>query len=178
MRITTTETRISKVVLVLCACLGVTLAGCAGESPKEEEQQQAPTAAVSPLISTNAMMVGLVDDASHEIWDAVVEGKKPKTDEDWYHIQHHATKIALSGTLITIPGTGKADAGWVTKPEWIKFATELRDGGMAALEAARKKDIEALSRAGDQLVTTCEGCHKVFKGDLPSEGIIHQREVH
>jgi hypothetical protein len=174
-----TATRVSKAVLALCACLSVILAACAAETPTQEQQQQAPAApAVPPVISTNAMMVGLVDDASHEIWDAVVEGNRPKTDEDWYHIQHHATKIALSGTMITIPGTGAADAAWVTKPEWIKFATELRDDGMAALEAARNKDIDALSAAGDRLVTTCEGCHKVFKGELPSEGIIHQREVH
>jgi hypothetical protein len=124
------------------------------------------------------MMVGLVDDSAHEIWDAAVEGKKPKTEEDWYHLQHHATKLALSGTLITIPGTGKADAAWVTKPEWIKFSRELADAGLAAIDAAHKKDHAAVSAVGDRLVATCEGCHMVYKGELPSEGVIHQREIH
>jgi hypothetical protein len=172
--------RMTLVMLALLASLSVVLEGCS--SPAEEQKPAAASApaahAVPPQLSINAMMVGLVDDSSHEIWDAVVQGKQPKTDEDWFHLQHHATKIALSGTLITIPGTGKADAEWVTKPDWIKYSKELADDGMAALKATQDKDIKALSAAGDRLVTTCESCHKAYKGDLPSEGILHQREVH
>ena len=168
--------------LALLAGIALMLAGCGSptEQPKPAASSSpaAPTVAVPPSLSINAMMVGLVDDASHEIWNAATEKGKPKTDEDWFHLQHHATQVALSGTLITIPGTGKADAEWVTKPEWIKFSKELADAGLAALNAADKKDHAALSAAGDRLVTTCENCHKVFKGELPSEGLLHQREVH
>ena len=169
-------------ILGLSAAIVLTLSGCS--TPAEQATPGAsgtpagPTVPVPPALSINAMMVGLVDDASHEIWNAAVEKTKPKTDEDWFHLQHHATKVALSGTLITIPGTGQADAAWVTKPEWIKFSKELADAGLAALDAANKKDHAALSAAGDRLVTTCEGCHKAFKGELPSEGLTHQREVH
>lgn len=162
--------------------LGLTLilAGCSTPAEPPAPPAAAPPAAppVPPVLSTNAMMVGLVDDASHKIWDAATEKGKPKTDEDWYHLQHYATQVALSGTLITIPGTGTADALWVTKPDWIKYSKELADGGLAALDAARKKDFNALSAAGDKLVTTCESCHNAFKGELPSEGILHQREIH
>ena len=168
-------------MVALSTAIALLLAGCA--SPAEQTTPDAssapvPLVPVPPALSINAMMVGLVDDASHEIWNASVEKTKPKTDEDWFHLQHHATKVALSGTLITIPGTGKADAGWVTKPEWIKFSKDLADAGLAALDATNKKDHAALSAAGDRLVTTCENCHKAFKGDIPSEGLIHQREVH
>ena len=169
-------------MLALSTAIVLTLWGCGTSAeqttPDVSASPATPTVPVPPALSINAMMVGLVDDASHEIWDAAVEKTKPRTDEDWFHLQHHATKVALSGTLITIPGTGKADAAWVTKPEWIKFSKELADAGLAALEAANKKDHAALSAAGDRLVNTCEGCHKVFKGDLPSEGLTHQREVH
>ncbi|HET9215385.1 MAG TPA: hypothetical protein VFR18_00305 [Terriglobia bacterium] len=169
-------------MLALSAGIALTLTACGGPAeqpaPDSLTTQAAPTVPVPPALSINAMMVGLVDDASHEIWDAAVEKTKPRTDEDWFHLQHHATKVTLSGTLITIPGTGQADAAWVTKPEWIKFSKELADAGLAALDAANKKDHAALSAAGDRLVLTCEGCHKVFKGELPSEGLTHQREVH
>ena len=169
-------------MLPLSVGIALVLAGCGSSAeqatPAASSTPAAPTVPVPPALSINAMMVGLVDDASHEIWNAAVEKTKPKTDEDWFHLQHHATKVALSGTLITIPGTGKADAEWVTKPEWIKFSKELADSGLAALDAANKKDHAALSAAGDRLVTTCENCHKAFKGELPSEGLIHQREVH
>jgi hypothetical protein len=167
--------------LGLFATFSLALTGCANATEQTaavQTEPAPPTVPVPPAISINAMMVGLVDDASHEIWNAAVEETKPKTDEDWFHLQHHATKVALSGTLITIPGTGKADAAWVTKPEWIRYSRELADAGLAALDAARNKDHAAISAVGDRLVTTCEGCHKTYKGDLPSEGILHQREVH
>jgi hypothetical protein len=172
-------------MLALSAGIALMLTGCGSPAeqttpatPETSSTPAAPSVPVPPALSINAMMVGLVDDASHEIWDAAVEKTKPQTDQDWFHLQHHATKVALSGTLITIPGTGQADAAWVTKPEWIKFSKDLADAGLAALDAANKKDHAALSAAGDRLVTTCENCHDVFKGELPSEGLIHQREVH
>jgi hypothetical protein len=170
------------VMLALLCGLSLVMQSCSPPPEEAKPAAEAPPApsvpAVPPPLSINAMMVGLVDDSSHEIWDAAVEGKQPKTARDWFHLQHHATKIALSGTMITIPGTGQADAAWVTKPEWIRFSKELSDSGMAVLKATQDKDIKALSAAGDRLVSTCEGCHKVFKGELPSEGIMHQREVH
>jgi hypothetical protein len=159
----------------LCFAAGVTtLAACGGSG--EPVQQQGP--AVPPVLSINAMMVGLVDDASHEIWDAAVEETRPKTDEDWYHLQHHAVKVVASGSIIALGGTGPADAAWVQNAEWKRLSKELTDAGMAALQAARNKDMTALSAAGDQLVNTCESCHKLYKSDLPSEGIFHQREIH
>jgi hypothetical protein len=33
--------------------------------------------------------------------------------------------------------------------------------------------MEALVAANGQLVDACEGCHKEFKPQLPSEGIVH-----
>jgi hypothetical protein len=150
--------------------------GC--NAPVEQTQeavQPPPQAPGIPLnVSINAVMVGMVDHASHEIWNAATKEKAPKTDKDWYDLQHHAIQVAAAGSLIMLPGTGKADAAWVDKPEWKTYAQELADAGAAALDAATSKNAQALSEAGDKLVNSCEGCHKVYKGDLPSEGIVHE----
>jgi cytochrome c556 len=54
-----------------------------------------------------------------------------------------------------------------------KCSRAVSDAGMAALKASQAADIKALVAANNQLVDTCESCHKEFKPDLPSEGIAH-----
>ena len=70
------------------------------------EQASLPTLAVPPAISINAAMVGLVDHASHAIWDTGIEGQAPQTDRDWETIAHYAIQLATAGTWITLGGTG------------------------------------------------------------------------
>lgn len=147
--------------------LALIIAGCA-----TAEQNPAPPAV--PLeVSINAVMVGLVDHASHSIWDAAVAETAPKTDKDWEEVQHHAIQIAAAGSVIAMPGTGKSDAEWVKNEEWQRYAKELADTGVAAWDAAKAKDMKAISDVGDRLVTICENCHKAYKGELPTEGILH-----
>jgi hypothetical protein len=128
---------------------------------------------VSLAISINALMVALVDHASHELWDAGREGRAPKTDQEWEELEHHGQQLAAAGTLISLGGTGQADAGWVVKPDWKPHAQQLTDTAMRAVRAAHDKNLQALMKAGDDLTDVCESCHKEFKPTLPSEGIVH-----
>ena len=140
-------------------------------------QQASPQAdAVRHGVSVNALMVGLVDHAGHELWNAEREGRAPKNDAEWREIEHHATQLAAVGSLIALGGTGKADPGWAQLPDWKKYCQQLNDAGLAALNAARGKNLEALVKANGQLVEVCESCHKQFKPDLPTEGIVHPHE--
>ena len=129
--------------------------------------------AVPLAVSVNAIMVAMVDHASHVVWDVAEDAKAPKNDKDWEELEHHAIQVAASGTLIALGGTGKADPGWVQSPAWKKYSQEMTDAGLAALTAVHSKDRAALLKAGDQLVNTCTSCHKEFKPDLPTEGIVH-----
>ena len=56
---------------------------------------------------------------------------------------------------------------------WHTYAQRLSDAGVAALNAAKSKNLKVLVTANSQLVDSCELCHKEFKPDLPSEGIVH-----
>jgi hypothetical protein len=146
------------------------------EQPQAVQQASPQAPAVSPAVSVNALMVALVDHASHELWDVEKEGRAPKTDAQWREVEHHATQLAGSGTLVAVGGTGQADSGWAQSPDWKKYSQQLNDVGVAALGAARDKNLEALVKANSQLVDVCESCHKQFKPDLPTEGIVHPHD--
>jgi hypothetical protein len=142
--------------------------------PEPAAQQPVPPA-VPVNVSINAIMVDLIDHAGHEIWDAAGDPKAaPKNDRDWGELEHHATQLAAAGSLIMLGGTGQADPGWVQQAPWKQYSQELSAAGVAARDAVRARNLEALSKAGDQLVDTCEKCHKQFKPESPTEGIRHQ----
>lgn len=95
------------VVLTLC----VLVAACGGTAmePIEPESAQTPppSPAVSTLplaVSTNAVMVAIVDHASHAIWDAGVI--PPSNDEEWAQLDYHAIQVAASGALVSMGWAG------------------------------------------------------------------------
>ena len=157
--------------LILSACSKVVEAPVA-TAPAVHDSPAAPTAApvLKLPISLNAVMVALVDHSARPIWSAA--DKTPKTAADWGEIEYHAWQIMIAGTVINIPGTGPADAGWVVQPEWQVFSKQLTDEGLAALEATKRKDLPAIIKLGDDIVATCEACHAKFKPDIPTGKIM------
>jgi cytochrome c556 len=109
------------------------------------------------------------------LWDAEKPGFAPKNDADWVELEDHAIQLAAAGTLIQLPGTGVSDGVWAKAENWQNNAKALAEAGRAAHTAAKARNLEALVAANGQLVATCEGCHKQFKPELPTEGIAHQR---
>jgi hypothetical protein len=95
------------------------------------------------------------------------------TGREWLDVNEHAYQLQAAATLISLGGTGQADRGWVTSPAWQEWSVKLRDAGVAVKRAVDAKSQMALRSAGDVLVDVCEGCHKVFKPNLPTEGILH-----
>ena len=164
--------------LKLGLCLSVAaLAGCSApvEQPRPAATAtvQSPAPTPPPPVSINAEMVSLVDHAGHALWDVEKQGRAPKTDADWREVEHHATQLAAAGSLLMLGGAGPNDLVWANTPSWKTRAKAMTDAGTAALNATHAKNLDALVKANGQLVDACEGCHKEFKPDLPSEGITH-----
>jgi cytochrome c556 len=124
-------------------------------------------------VSINAEMVTIVDHAGHQLWEVERPGKAPKTDAAWANLEEHATQLAAAGALVSLAGTGINDIVWTDSAEWQKWSRALSDAGLAALKASQDKNMDALVAANGRLVEACEGCHKQFKPELPSEGIVH-----
>src|SRR5262252_7615009 len=79
------EQGLSRAGAMLLGASVLFLAACnARVEQTSASQQGAIMRAPVPLaISINAVMVALVDHASHVLWDAGREGQAPKTDQDW-----------------------------------------------------------------------------------------------
>jgi len=136
---------------------------------------QTPAAAphVAVPISVNSLMVALVDQAAHEIWDGGNQTRN-LTDSEWMLIEQHSLQLAGAGSLISLGGTGPADRGWALSPAWQEWSGKLSTVALDAKKATDTKNKVALRAAGDRLLETCLGCHKVFKPNAPTEGITHQ----
>jgi len=137
-------------------------------------QKAAQKTAILPLnMSINQVMVAVVDDAAHEIWEGG-NRTKPLTTGQWQTIEEHTFQLQAAATLISMGGTGKMDAAWTATPEFQAKVKELREMAIISRKAVDAKDQVALRKAGDDLVTLCEGCHKMFKPNAPTEGIYHK----
>ena len=152
--------------LLSAACLAALLALRPGLAQDAEN-----TGYLSVQTSINALMVALVDHSAHELWQA--GSSQTLSPLDWRTVEQHAIQLIASGTLVSLGGTGAADAGWVATPAWQDWSQRMTDAAQAALEAARETDQGALNRAGGALVAACQGCHDAFKPELPTEGYVH-----
>lgn len=124
-------------------------------------------------VSINALMVTLIDHSAHYIWDYSVLEREITTDE-WRTIEYYAIQLAGSGPLITLGGSGTLDNTWARSPDWLRYSQDMSAGAMLALDASKAKDKTMLLNAGNVLIESCEGCHRAFKPDVPTEGMTHQ----
>jgi hypothetical protein len=164
----------------MVAALGATAVGALsflGWSASAAQQGAASPAFLPLSVSINALMVAMVDDVAHDIWDG---GNKPSTltAGEWQIIDEHSTQLQALATLISLGGTGQADRGWSVSPAWQDWSRKLRDMGVTVKAAADAKNQTALRMAGDALTAVCEGCHDQFKPELPTEGILHKGHGH
>lgn len=132
----------------------VLLSACGGE-----ETTTSQTVERLP-VSHEEIMVSLVNLAADPYWAAT--WNNPQTDRDWRELERATFQIQLGGTLLTVPGTGNMDAEHASDPRWRALATQLSEDGARALNAVKSRNVELMTRAGGQLIQTCETCHREF----------------
>lgn len=156
-----TSLRFSSALLASLVAL-LSLAGCAPSSSGEAEEFTLP-------ISINEVMASLINHSADPIW--VAAWRNPQSEQDWRELEHLARQLQVGGALLTIPGTGPVDRQWTERPGWREYSEELSAVAGRAVNAARSRDVELISRAGDEIVEVCEGCHMDFKPGLPTMNI-------
>jgi len=145
----------------------ITVVSC---SPADTASQtDAAANAVKLPISINEVMASLINHSADPIW--VAAWKNPQTDREWRELEHLANQLQVGGSLLSIPGDGPMDEVWTSNEGWQEYAMKLSLAGGRAVNAARTKDVELISRSGDEIVDLCEGCHFEFKPDLPTMNI-------
>jgi len=160
-------------IATICA-LSLALGGCQRASEPATDATSAGAAeAITWPVSINAAMVGMIDHSADYLF-ALGNGDMPRNENDWHLVGNSAYEIVLAGAVIRHPGTGPFDAAWVKEPEWQRLAQELSGIGEEAvkLAAAKSTDEAAWRAVGDRLIANCLECHKQFKPEIPSEGIL------
>ena len=143
--------------------LGVALmAGCS--------QPPAPSPiAVTPPYNTalnmKQVMSWVIDPAADVVWESVAiiitekgeNQKSPKTDEEWAVVRNGAATLVESGNLLMLQGRARDDK------DWNAAAKRLSDAATVALNAAEKKDVEALFDSGATIFNACSACHGKYR---------------
>jgi hypothetical protein len=167
--------------LALVSALILLLAACAQQTPQPPPQPEFRLTA-----TVKDIMDSLVDPGADYIWDAVetvisakgIEEKAPRTDEEWKQVRRRAIMLLEATNLLQIPGRQVARPGEKAEdpsvelaPEqiqemirqdpasWAKYAQDLHDATLVALQAIEAKNAEQLLNTSDVIDTACESCH-------------------
>jgi hypothetical protein len=143
---------------------------------------------LKPVVSVKELMRDMIDPASDFVFDAVgtivtknkrVE-RRPRTDADWDRVRIGAVTLAEGVYLLKIPrpfappGDENNSGGpepYELSPAQIKAKLEadevlwnakieaLRNVGLEVIELVKRKDVDELWDAAENLDQACEACH-------------------
>jgi len=164
---------------------------------------------MKPIVSVKELMRDMIDPIADNIFDSVAiivdkHGTKeylPKTDEDWEKIRVGGTTIAEGVYLLKVPrpftpagednnSTGpdavELSSAAITEKvrkdpvEWNARIEALRNVGLEVLDIVKKKNIQELWDASDNLDNACEACHKSYwyPGETPEYYAKLNRRLH
>jgi len=146
---------------------------------------------MKPVVSVKELMRDTLDPISDNIFNAVatvvtekgVVDTVPKTDEDWDKIRIGAVTLAEGAYLLKVPrpfappgyennSTGpnpvELSPAQITAKverdpvEWNARIEALRNVALEVLDIVKRKDVNELWNAGEDLDVACENCHRSY----------------
>ena len=89
----------------------------------------------------------------------------------WDAVENAAVALTDGVDLILKPGRTCQNGKPVPlgQPDFQKFARDLREAGLIALQAARTKNQEKVSDATNNIAEACSNCHEVYRDKGPAE---------
>ena len=118
-----------------------------------------------PVADVKQLMQAVVDPAADVVWGAVgtIDSKDgiqeifPKNDAEWLVVRNAAITLAEGGNLLMMDGRAK-DRG-----EWVKHSQDLIATGTKAMQAAERKDKDAIFTVGGEIYAVCSSCHEHYQ---------------
>ena len=89
----------------------------------------------------------------------------------WDIVENAAIALTDSVDLILKPGRTCQNGKPVPlqQPDFQKFARDMREAGLVALQAARTKNQEKVSDATNNIAEACSNCHEVYRDKGPAD---------
>src|SRR2546425_2700940 len=83
----------------------------------------------------------------------------------WQAVENAGLAIAETTRLLTVPGRvcSNGRPAPIARADWIKFTADLRKAGLAAYEAAKKKDKDAMVDVAGTVSDVCGACHDKYR---------------
>jgi len=176
----------------LCALLVVSAAACSSsDSAPVSSPATRLWGDMKPIVSVKELMDLMIDPASDYVFDAIgtiITTEKtteiqPRTEDDWRRLQIGAVTMAEGAYLLKVPrrfapvgdenNSSGPDAEELSPAQitaklekdpvlWNAKIEALRNASLEVLEIVKKKDVNALWGACDDLDAACENCHIEF----------------
>jgi hypothetical protein len=171
------------------AALAIAVASCSSQktAPPQPPPQQL-LGDLKPLVSVKELMRDMIDPASDFVFNAVsdvstktgVVQNRPTTEEDWERIRIGAVTMAEGVYLLKIPRAfapagDENDSRGENPPElspaqikakiekdpvmWNAKIEALRNVGLEVMDIVKRKDVDELWDAAENLDAACENCH-------------------
>jgi hypothetical protein len=186
-----------QLLVCVCLCTGLSAACSSPPSSAPPPASPPLWGEMKPVVSVKELMRDMLDPVADNIFDAVsvvitkqgtVE-KTPKTEEDWEKIRIGAVTLAEGVYLLKIPrpfappeepvSPGVATGEELTPAQmkakleadpvlWNAKIEALRNVGLEVMDIVKRRDVNELWDASDNLDQACEGCHVAYW--YPGEG--------
>jgi hypothetical protein len=176
--------KLGALLVLSVACSASSSAPVSSPSPKLWGEMK-------PVVSVKELMADMIDPASDYVFDSIgtiITKEKaieiqPRTDADWARLRAGAVMMAEGVYLLKVPRpfAPAGDENNSTGPEpeelspalitakvekdpvlWNAKIEALRNVGLEVLEIVKKKDVNALWDACEDLDSACENCHLEF----------------
>jgi hypothetical protein len=85
-----------------------------------------------------------------------VGNKAPASDAEWATVRKSAENLAATAQKLMPLGPGS------NREAWVGFANALGAAARKAVAAAKARNADGVSDAGDAMYETCEGCHRIY----------------
>lgn len=168
--------------------LGVLTSTCSSKPTPASSSTPELWGELTPVVSVKELMRDMIDPIADNVFDAVstvgtekgVVEKVPTTDADWEKIRIGAVSLAEGAYLLKIqrPITPPGEDNSFTGPDapvlsaaqirakleadpvmWNAKIEALRNVGLEVLDIVKRKDVNELWGASEDLDKACESCH-------------------
>jgi cytochrome c556 len=135
--------------------LSMALAAAMTQTAAPKPTAAAPRPPTRNVGSMSDLMVKIIYPTSDAIF--YIESRTPKDEAEWNAFEGQALMLAESANLLMMPGRAR------DQKQWMADAKLMLDAGVAAVKAAKTKNVEAVSAVSDQLLESCTTCHKHYR---------------